>query len=173
MPVVQAPPKPAPVQHAPPRHAPPRTKPRVVPKQAVPKVAQPSKAPPLPTLAPPPPLAAPTPTPVAAPPAVPAAVRMSAIGRYAATVRGLIQAQVRVPQTVRALRLRGRALVAFRLAPDGHLLWARLVRSSGLGPIDRAALREVRERQYPHFSSKMPHHPLNFSVVVDMNAAHS
>ncbi|MHB8415638.1 MAG: TonB family protein [Acidiferrobacteraceae bacterium] len=95
-------------------------------------------------------------------------VRSHATDRYAARLRAIIQAHVRLPAIVRALHLRGRAVVAFRLMPDGSLLWARIVRSSGVRPIDTASVADVHALSYPPFTSRMPKRPLTFTVAVHM-----
>ncbi|HUW98741.1 MAG TPA: cell envelope integrity protein TolA [Acidiferrobacter sp.] len=91
-----------------------------------------------------------------------------AVDRYAVMLRTRIQTGLRVPGEVQALGLSGAATVAFELTPQGQLLWARLGRSSGLGPIDRACIAAVRARTYPPFTAAMPPHPMIFDVVVAM-----
>lgn len=92
----------------------------------------------------------------------------TAVDRYAVMIRTRIQDGLRVPGMVRALGLSGSAVIAFALTPDGHVLWARVKRSSGFGPIDRACLAAVRSRVYPPFTPNMPHRPVRFDVTVSM-----
>lgn len=77
-----------------------------------------------------------------------------------------------MPPRVTALGLSGKALVAFELTPTGRLLWVRIVRSSGIGLVNRAALAAVRSRRYPPFTKTMPHHALVFRVRVGLNDRH-
>ncbi len=109
----------------------------------------------------------PPPPPRPAPP-VNLATAAQAVDRYAVMLRTRIQAGLRVPGEVRALGLSGAAVVTFKLTPQGQLLWVRLGRSSGFGPIDRACLAAVRMRTYPPFTAAMPHYALVFNVVVSM-----
>lgn len=109
----------------------------------------------------------PQPKPVPPPTASPAQAA-TAVDRYAVMIRTRIQAGLRVPGEVRALGLSGEAVIAFALTPGGRLLWARVKRTSGFGPIDRACLAAVRARLYPPFTRHMPHHPLRFDVTVSM-----
>ncbi len=125
--------------------------PRPVPKKPV------ARSKPLPKQPPPP-------MPVASPEQA-----ATAVDRYAVMIRTRIQKGLRVPAAVRALGLSGRAVIAFKLTPRGRLLWARVARSSGFGPIDRACLAAVQERLYPPFTKHMPHHALRFDVTVSLH----
>lgn len=163
-----------PVVVAPPRRPEPKPKPHPMPRQVLPRPAPRPRKPqhrPLPAHAPtvhaPPPSPLP-PMPVTAPMPVAPEVRSHATDRYAARLRAIIQAHVHLPAIVRALHLRGRAIVAFRLTPDGSLLWAHIVRSSGVRPIDIASVAEVHALSYPPFTSRMPKRPLTFTVAVHM-----
>ena len=161
------PPPPRPVVLPRPRPVPrprPRPQPRpVVHHRPVPlpvpvKAAPPKPRPPVPAPPPPPP---PSPSVVA-----------QAVDRYAVMLRTRIQRGLVVPRRVAALRLSGKAVVAFELTPGGRLLWARILRSSGIGLIDRAALTAVRDRRYPPFTKSMPRDPTVFRVRVGLNDRH-
>ncbi|MHB8248662.1 MAG: energy transducer TonB [Acidithiobacillus sp.] len=157
-PVVQPKPKPVPVP-----------KPIPIPKPVV------HHTPPKPLLA-----KAPTPTapvytpPVVTPPAPPPApspaLQQNAIDSYAAMLRTRVQADTRVPEAVRLMHTSGTAVIAFRLTPSGQLLSAHVARSSGVGPIDRAALKAVEDGTYPPFTKKMPKHDMTFDVRVHLSA---
>lgn len=169
---------------APPPVAPPKKAPR--PRVPVHRVARPlprvKRAPlPLPPVtqapaptaapeAPPQPAAPPLPAPA---PNVPAPDDARLISRYAASLRALIQAQLTVPESVRALGLDGDTVIQFRLAPSGQLLSARVVSSSGIPPIDRAALADVKSLRYPPFPPTLPAVATTFSVLVHLSAAAS
>lgn len=186
------------VQPAPPKPVPPSPKPLVHPKPVPKPLPRPLVSHPLPRPIPhpvPKPVAHPatkpllaktpvpaapvfTPPPVVTPPAPPppapsAAEQANAIDSYAALVRERVQANLRVPGEVRAMRLRGSAVVAFRLTPGGLLLWAHVVRPNPMGVINRAALRTVESTVYPPFSNQMPKHPLVFNVTVKISGRRS
>ncbi len=155
------PPPPRPVVRPKPQPAPPKPRP-VVHHRPVPLPKPVKKMPP------PRPKATPRPTPPPPPPPSPAVVAQ-AVDRYAVMLRTRIQQGLVVPRRVAALRLSGKAVVAFELTPAGHLLWARIMRSSGIGAINRAALAAVRDRSYPAFTKTMPHRPTVFRVRVGLN----
>ena len=110
------------------------------------------------------------PSPILAPPrrltAATRATREVALEVYAARVRARVQANLRVPETIRLMRLSGKTEVAFELQPDGLLLWARIERTSGIGAVDRAALHTVKQTAYPHFMHGMPDHDTTFDIDV-------
>ncbi len=150
-------PKPRPVPHPQPT----KTRPRPAPQ---PPKRQPASLPaPMPA-----PVAPAPPARVASPAPMPPAMHARVLDRYAARIRTIIQANIRLPGIVRALHLAGRADVVFRLRPDGSVVWVRLARSSGVAPIDAAAVTEVRALAYPPFTRRMPKHPITFTVVVHM-----
>ena len=116
------------------------------------------------------PVAPPSPPVVLPPPPAPSmAARQAALAEYAAMVRARVQADAHVPEAVRLMHLSGIAVVTFRLAPSGRLQWAKISRSSGTGPIDRAALKSVEKGEYPPFSKDMPKHATNFTVEVHLS----
>jgi len=140
-------PKPKPPPKAPP--PPPRPKPRPRPTPPHPHITRPPPPPPAPV------------------PAAPSAATVaSAMMRYAAELNGRVQAGLVVPEDVRMMHLSGHAVVAIRVAPDGQLLGVSIARSSGIGPIDRAALAAVRATRLPAFIGDMPRHPVTFDLTV-------
>ncbi|WP_461263078.1 energy transducer TonB family protein [Acidithiobacillus sp.] len=60
--------------------------------------------------------------------------------------------------------------MSFRLTPSGHLLSAQVAQSSGIGAINRAALKTVEDTSFPPFTKKMPKHPMTFDVSVHLSA---
>ncbi|RCN59495.1 energy transducer TonB [Acidiferrobacter thiooxydans] len=165
------PPKPHVRPKPPPPHPVVRPKPQPVPPKPRPIVHH--RPVPLPTpvkkVPPPRPKVVPRPpTPPPPPPPSPAVVAQ-AVDRYAVMLRTRIQQGLVVPPRVAALRLSGKAVVAFELTPAGRLLWVRIMRSSGIGAIDRAALAAVRDRSYPPFTKSMPRRPTVFRVRVGLN----
>lgn len=107
--------------------------------------------------------------PLPPPPAIPAGNTASALARYTALLHAAIQSGLRVPGMVRAMRLRGIATVIFRLTPSGQLLWARLARSSGIPPIDNAALAKVKSSGYPPFPRSLPQQDTTFKIAVRLD----
>lgn len=108
--------------------------------------------------------------PSAPPPAPSPAMQQNAIDSYAAMLRTRVQADTRVPEAVRLMHTSGTAVVAFRLTPAGRLLSAHVAQGSGVGPIDRAALKAVENGYYPPFTKKMPKHDMTFDVRVHLSA---
>jgi len=169
-PVVQPKPKPVPI---------PKPVPKPVPRPVIHHVVKPTPkpllaktpAPTAPVVPPNPPVVAPTPPPP--PPAPSLSAQKTAIAQYAALVRAQVQAKARVPEAVRLMRLSGMAVIAFELKPSGSLVWARIAQSSGVHPIDKAALVAVRGGAYPPFTKNMPKKPTVFDVEVHLSAQSS
>ncbi|MBU2718784.1 TonB family protein [Acidithiobacillus ferridurans] len=170
-----APPKPKPVPPPPKPVMHPKPIPKSVPKPIPRPIPHPVVHHPLP----PKPLLAQTPVPQApvytppvtspAPPPSPAlslAARQAAIDLYASEIRSLIQANLRIPEELRLMRLSGMTVVSFELTPQGRVLWAKISRSSGIGAVDRTAEKAVRSIIYPEFSRKMPKTDTLFVVDV-------
>ena len=88
--------------------------------------------------------------------------------RYAAELNAHVQARLVVPQAVQMMHLSGRVVVAIRVAPDGRVIAVSVARSSGVGPIDRAALAAVRATNLPPFQGDMPRHPVTFDLTVHL-----
>ncbi len=161
-PVIQHHPLPRPVPRPIPRPVIHHVQPRPVPLLAkTPAPSAPVMQAPKPVVAPPPPPPPPAPSP---------AVQQAAVQRYAALVRSQVQAQTRVPESVRLMGASGTAVVRFELQPSGQLVWAHLERSSGVGAINRAALAAVKAGDYPPFSKNMPRKPTRFDVDVHISA---
>ncbi len=161
------PPPPKPVVHPKPIPKPlPRPIPRPIPHPVVhhplppkPLLAK-TPAPQAPVYTPP------VPQPAPPPPAPSPAARLAAVDLYASEVRSLIQANLRIPEELRLMRLSGITVVSFDLTPQGRVLWAKISRSSGIGAVDRTAEKAVRSIIYPEFSRKMPKTDTLFVVDV-------
>ena len=102
----------------------------------------------------------------AAPPAPTPAETASAVMRYAAVLNARVQGRLVVPAEVQMMQLSGATVVAMQVAPDGRLLGVAVARSSGIPPIDRAALAAVRRTTLPPFTGDMPRHPVTFDLTV-------
>ena len=164
------PPKPVMHQVTPP---PPRPHPKVV---IPPKPAPTPPAPPVRTVTPPMPVSKPTPapkpvvTPPPAPPPMSAQQTASLMGRYVGMVRPIIQQSLRVPAELRAMGLSGKATVEFEISPSGQLLWAKIIKQSPLGAVNRAALAAVKDGGFPLFLKKMPKQNTVFQIDVEVGA---
>ncbi|MDX5935831.1 TonB family protein [Acidithiobacillus thiooxidans] len=178
-----APPKPKPIPVPPPPPKPvvqpkpvpvPRPKPIPQPRPVVHHTPAPkplmakTPLPTAPVVPPAPPVTPPAPPPP--PPAPSMAARQAALARYASLVRAQVQADAHVPEAVRLMHLSGTAFITFRLTPSGQLLWARITQSSGVAAINQAALKSVKEGNYPPFTKNMPKHATNFTVEVHLSS---
>lgn len=161
MPPLPKPLPPPPLPVAPPKPPPPTPIPRPLPKPR--PVPHPQPVKPIPHVA------TPKPQPPPQQPVVSAAEQENATERYAALVHQSVQNDLRVPRQVAMMRLHGITTVAIRVAPSGALLGDSILRSSGFPPIDKAALAAVRATRFPPFSAKMPHHPITFTLRVDLH----
>lgn len=111
--------------------------------------------------------------PALAPPSAPSAAGIAAtdpLQRYTAVLNAAVQSGLRVTGMVRAMRLHGVASVMFKLTPAGRLVWAKLARSSGIPPIDEAAVARVRATVYPPFPADLPQRDLTFQIEVKLSA---
>jgi protein TonB len=162
------PPKPV-VHHVPP--PPPRPHPKVV---IPPKPAPTPPAPPVKQVTPPKPVPMPAPKPVVTPPPAPppmsAQQTASMMGRYVGMVRPIIQQSLRVPAELRAMGLSGKATVEFEISPSGQLLWAKIIKPSPLGAVNRAALAAIQKGGFPPFLKKMPKQNTVFQIDVKVGA---
>jgi protein TonB len=83
------------------------------------------------------------------PPPAPAAPPTGAVDpSFDAALRTAVQSALRYPESARMVGMSGRARVAFAYR-DGTVSDVRLVVSSGIGLLDRAALAAVRDAVYP------------------------
>lgn len=170
-PPVAAPPKPV----VPPEHkSVPKTVSKPVPHPTAPKVA-PAPTPledrPVTTVAQPTAFSQPVPPPVASAPPAPAAPAVAKPDpniAYAGKVRAAVQAALVYPPAAASLHFGGRVRVAFHLR-DGVPSQARVLVSSGIGMIDRAALQSVQNASYPHPDSELQGRDLLYEVWVEFN----
>lgn len=163
LPVLPKPPPPVPdhphIQV--PRHPPPRPARHVAMRPAV------HPAPPQPTA---PPVAAPPSSQIALPSPSPAQIQ-SAEARYVGIIRGVILGNLVVPDALRNLAASGRATVAFKVMPDGQIVWARVIAASDYRAANRAALAAVRDSHFPAFLARMPGHPIVFEIPINVSGA--
>ena len=163
---------------APPVAQPPLPKPDVPPPRArslsLPEVRLPVVPEPAPVAAPSPPVASPptqavvhTSEPVAAPvaPPPPPAASAAPSAEYIAKVRAAVQGAFEYPMAAKAQDFKGRARVAFNLN-DTRPSGARIVVSSGMNIVDRAALKAVEGASYPPAPEALSHAEQAFEVWV-------
>lgn len=117
-----------------------------------------------------PPLQAPAAPHVSAPPPSPAAVN-SALARYAGIMRGIIFRNIVAPNSLRNLGASGGASIEFRVAPDGRILWLKLLRGSDYAAVNQAARAAVSASHFPAFLGQMPRHPITFVIPVRVSGA--
>lgn len=101
----------------------------------------------------------------------PAQTVVNPLALYAAILREQIRAALVIPSIARQMGLRGKTLVEFRLQPDGRMLWARVVHSSGFGILDHAALTAVRGADFPPFEPRMTRTDTTFVLWVHLNVS--
>ena len=145
---------------------PPRTKSLSLPEVTLPVIPEPAPMPP--------PVASPltqpvvhTLEPVAAPvaPAPPPAASAVPSAEYIAKVRAAVQGAFEYPIAAKAQDFKGRARVAFSLN-DTRPSDARIVVSSGMNIVDRAALKAVEGASYPPAPEALSHANQAFEVWV-------
>jgi protein TonB len=86
-------------------------------------------------------------------------------------MHAILEQNTNVPQALATLGISGTALVQVTVAPDGHVLAAKIVRSSGISLIDQTALAHALEAHFGAFSADMPQSALTFTVPVNIAPA--
>ncbi len=113
---------------------------------------------------------APLPVPVLPPQqAVPDTTALKA--EYADRVRAAVQAAVNYPPAAALMHFSGRVRVEFQLQ-DGVSSNAYVLKSSGLGMIDHAALQAVNNAQYPAPPEALRGKTVNYQVWVALTLTH-
>lgn len=87
--------------------------------------------------------------------------------QYAASLRGPLQREVPITPAMRMLSLHGTTYIEFTLAPSGHLVSAKIYRSSGNKLIDKAALDTVLHHHFPPFPG---HEDKAFALPIEIEA---
>ncbi|MEJ2645571.1 MAG: energy transducer TonB [Gammaproteobacteria bacterium] len=98
-------------------------------------------------------------------PTVTGAARADALDTLEAAVHAAVQGATHYPPAARMMAMRGRALVGFQYR-DGAISGVHLLKSSGYGLLDRAALAAVRNARYPAPPSLLSGKRLDFSIWV-------
>jgi protein TonB len=119
-------------------------------------------APPVPPVPEPPALvtAAPAPSPVA---------EQTALSIYIGEVRGIVLANLEVPQQLIDMGLEGDCVLQFTLAQDGTLLSVSVSTPSGLRVVNEAALDALRQSRLPPFPPAMGAGPHSFTLPVHVS----
>jgi len=110
---------------------------------------------------------APQPTPTPQPPA-PAAPPTSGIGPYGNQMYQIIQANQDVPAALAQLGVSGTAVIEIVVAPNGHILSAKVYKSSGVPLIDQTALQHAQNANLPPFNDDMPQAPHTFLIPIEI-----
>ena len=152
--------KPKPPKPTPPKpRARPRPLPRPLPTPVQPRIVTPPA--PTPQTRPAMPVAPPPPPPPKPAKPDPEAVKFS----FEAALREAIQATVHFPEAARLMHLQGRTLVRFTFR-DGHVSAIRIVTSSGVPPLDQAAIAAVRNAPCPPTPAALAGRALSFEIWV-------
>jgi TonB family protein len=125
----------------------------------------------LPTPTPPPPpkvIPPPKPLPAIIPKPPQAAPPTSGEPIYGSEMHSILEANQNVPPALAQLGISGTAMVEITVAPNGHVLSARIVQSGGNPLIDQTALAHVLEASFPPFNAEMPNATLKFDIPVDI-----
>ncbi len=111
----------------------------------------------------------PPPTPVQQPAPPQAAVQpTSGEPIYGSEMHSILEANQNVPPALAQLGISGTALVEVTMAPNGHVVSARIVQSGGNPLIDSTALDHVMHASFPPFNAEMPNTVLKFDIPVDI-----
>ncbi len=110
-----------------------------------------------------PPVSAVHPPPQAAP-----APPSSGIPVYGQEMHSILEANQSVPPALASLGVGGVVLVQITVAPDGHVISAKILRSSGIKLIDQTAWQHAMQAHFGAFGSDMPALALTFDVPVDI-----
>ncbi len=111
---------------------------------------------------PPPPVPVKEPAPPQAAPAPPT----SGVPIYGQEMHAILEQNQDVPQALAQLGISGTALVQITMAPNGHVISAKIARSSGNPLIDQTALQHALVAKFPPFNAQMPSSTLSFDVPV-------
>ena len=162
----EPPPAPPPPEPPKPKLPPPKAKPQPAPPQIPPL---PLPVVPLPMVETPSAFSEPVkPPPPPAPPLPVLSGKVDHSLEYAAKVRQAVQAAVFYPPAAAALRFSGRVRLEFHLK-DAIPGEARVLASSGMGIIDRAALQSVQSAHYPEPPADMRGADRVYQVWVEFN----
>jgi protein TonB len=92
----------------------------------------------------------------------------SAIRAYDRQIYAVLQANQNVPPALAALGASGSVLLRIIVAPDGHVVSATAIKSSGVSLIDQTALSHALAAHFGPFTPGMPSTPCTFTVPVEI-----
>lgn len=110
----------------------------------------------------------PKPVPVSPAPQPPAPAPTSGIPIYGQQMYQIIQANQNVPPALAQLGVSGTAVVEIIVNPDGHVIAAKIYKSSGIPIIDQTALQHAEAASLPPFNSQMPDQPHAFLIPIEI-----
>jgi len=115
-----------------------------------------------------------TPPPVTPPPATPAPPQVAVqsdtgAAAYGAQMHDVIQANQSVPPALAQLGLSGLAVIEVEVSPDGTVVSARVIKSSGIPLIDETALDHARSAHWPAFNADMIAKTRPFIIPIAIN----
>jgi protein TonB len=93
---------------------------------------------------------------------------VSAIRAYDRQIYEILQANQNVPPALAALGASGSVLLRIIVAPDGHVVSATTIKSSGVSLIDQTALSHALAAHFGPFMPGMPSTPCTFTVPVEI-----
>jgi protein TonB len=99
-----------------------------------------------------------------------AAAPTAGIPVYGNQMYSIIEANQSVPPALAQLGVSGTAVIQITIGPDGHVLSARVLKSSGVPLIDQTALEHAQDAHYPAFYSQMPQASQTFTIPVEIDA---
>lgn len=86
--------------------------------------------------------------------------------KYVALIRGQVQSNLQIPPQLLALQESGDCTLEFTLAPNGHLVAVKVLRSSGISLVDQTALQALQNSNIPAFLAGMPRETHRFSLTI-------
>jgi periplasmic protein TonB len=111
----------------------------------------------------------PTPAPVSHAPQPMAPAPTSGVPVYGNQMYSIIQANQNVPPALAQLGVSGTVVIEIMVAPDGHVISARVYKSSGVPLVDQTALEHAKDAALPPFNNEMPQQPRAFLIPIEIS----
>jgi len=109
------------------------------------------------------------PAPVSAAPPISPIAEQTALSRYISELRGIVQANLVVPQQLIDDGLESDCVLEFTLAPDGTILSVTVLTPSGFKSVNEAAVDALRSAHLPAFLPGMPTGTHSFTLPVHVS----
>ncbi len=87
---------------------------------------------------------------------------------YGSEMHNILEANQSVPPALAQLGISGTAVVHIMVAPDGHVVSARIITSGGNPLIDQTALDHALHAKFAAFNANMPNQILGFDIPIDI-----